>query len=79
MSSSATAEASLTPKSGGSGEQARRFQLHKEWKGIGVVYARANEGVVELSIFYESHIPQEIKDELAERFGVGIYEWRVSK
>ena len=50
-----------------------------EWKGIGVVYARADEGVVELSIFYESHIPQEIKDELAERFGVGIYEWRVSK
>jgi hypothetical protein len=44
-----------------------------------VVYARESEGVVELSIFYESHIPKEIKDELAARFGVGMYEWRVTK
>jgi hypothetical protein len=30
---------------------------------------------VELRLFYESHISQAIKDEIASRFGVGAIEW----
>lgn len=68
----------LTPKHGGKEETQRRFEPGKEWRGIGVVYVRTKDGVIEISILYESHVPQAVKEELASRFGVGVYEWRVT-
>ena len=78
MTGLAAAEA-MAPKSGGSGDQVRQFQLSKEWCGIAVLYAREKDGIVEISALYESHIPQAIKDEMVARFGIGIHEWRVTK
>jgi hypothetical protein len=78
MTGLAAAEA-MTPKSGGTGEQDKHFGLSKEWRGVAVLYARDGGGVVEISALYESHIPKEIKDELAARFGIGIHEWRVTR
>jgi hypothetical protein len=79
VSSSATAEASLTPKSGGSGLQFRRERLEGGWKGLGVVYVREKDGDVEICILYESHASQEIKDCLAAKFGVAAKEWKVTE
>ena len=48
-----------------------------EWHGIGILYSRNMNNVIELRLFYESHISQHAKDEIANRFGVGAIEWNV--
>lgn len=34
---------------------------------------------VEFRLLYQSEIPQEVKDKIAERFGVGALEWEVAR
>ncbi len=77
MSFSGAVKAPMSTKTGGSAEQVPCGALTRKWNAIGIVYARENGGVVEISILYEAHVPKEIKDELAERFGCGIHQWRV--
>lgn len=48
-----------------------------KWKGIGVLYARMSEGTVEFRVLYESQAPDDIKTDVAERFGAGAFEWKV--
>ena len=50
-----------------------------EMKAVGILYAKVDEGTVSFEVFYEAHIDQAVKDEIAERFGVGSHEWRCSK
>ena len=52
--------------------------IEQEWHGVGILYARKEGEVVHLRLFYEAHVSQEIKDEVAHRFGVGAIQWEVS-
>ena len=52
--------------------------IEQEWHGVGILYARKQDDVIQLRLFYEGHVTQEIKDEIAHRFGVGAIEWQVT-
>lgn len=49
-----------------------------QFKAIGVLYAKVTNGVVSFEVFYEPHIEQVVKEEIASRFGAGAHEWRVT-
>lgn len=56
-----------------------RVEAEPGFKGIGILYAKDCGATVEFRLVYEKHIPQEIKDIVAELFGVGAIEWNVCK
>src|SRR5437899_3333667 len=55
---------------------AQPTKYEPQWHAIGVLYAKAEKGVVEFTLLYEAHIEQPVKEEIAERFGIGVREWR---
>ena len=67
------------PKPGGpSGREAQKLERQEaNWRGVALLYCREINNSVELRVFYESHIPQDMKDAIAERFGIGAIEWNV--
>lgn len=64
------------PDSGGKemGQQQAKFE--PKWKPLGILYARAENGVVDFVVLYEAHVDLAVKAEIAERFGVGAKEWK---
>lgn len=66
----------VRPDSGGKEMGQSQPKFEAKWKAIGVVYVRADDGIVEIKVFYESHVDQAVKDSLMDRFGVGVHEWR---
>jgi hypothetical protein len=67
------------PRPGGpSGRESQKVERHEqEWHGVAILYARRLDDSVELRLFYEEHILQHTKDEIATRFGVGAIEWEI--
>lgn len=58
-------------------EEQRAAHPDPKWHGVAILYVRRVNETVELRLFYEGHIPQNVKDEIAQRFGVGAIEWDV--
>jgi hypothetical protein len=67
------------PKPGGPNKQEAQVQekLESQWHGIAILYCRKVDDLVDLRLFYEGHVAQDIKDEIAKRFGVGAVEWEI--
>jgi hypothetical protein len=74
----AALEKAFATQTGGRSGQMRRAEIPQEWRGIGVLYAKDAGETVEFRVLYESHIPQEIKDFVAQLFGCGAIEWNVA-
>jgi hypothetical protein len=51
--------------------------IEPKWRGVAILYAKEGDDGIELRLFYEGHISQRVKDEIAERFGVGAIEWNM--
>ena len=82
MSSAATekAESGLLRERGGKSPIRPEEKLGDGYKAIGIVYAKQEApDMVELKIRYESHVSDAVKTAIAERFGVGAREWRVTE
>lgn len=51
-------------------------KLERQYQPIGVLYAKADNGLIEFVLLYEAHVDLAVKAEIAERFGVGAKEWK---
>jgi hypothetical protein len=55
-------------------------KLGDGYKAIGILYVKQESpDFVELKVRYESHVTDAVKVAIAERFGVGAKEWKVSE
>lgn len=68
------------PKPGGPRDLPdHKAEAHEpEWHGAGILYTRMVKDTIELRLFYEGHISEDIKDEIARRFGVGAIQWEMA-
>jgi hypothetical protein len=42
---------------------------------IGILYVKSEKDKIDFRLIYEGHIPQDVKELVAELFGVGSMEW----
>ncbi len=67
---------SVTPREGGGAMSHRQEKIEPQYKPLGVLFAKLENGTVEFVVVYEAHIDPIVKAEIAERFGIGAREWR---
>jgi hypothetical protein len=82
MSSAGTekAENGLVRERGGKSPIKPEEKLGDGYKAIGILYVKQDgPDFVELKVRYESHVSDAVKVAIAERFGVGAREWKVSE
>ena len=53
-------------------------QSECEWHAVGLVYCRVRDGEMQVRLYYESHISQQAKNEIFERFGVIAIQWEMT-
>lgn len=73
--------AAATPlrEHGGKGQIKPEDKPGPGYRAIGILYAKQTEpDFIELKLLYESHIAEPVREAIAERFGIGAKEWRVT-
>jgi hypothetical protein len=77
MKSAAVLQTEHIPMPGGFTMHQTHEKPERRWHGIGVLYSREVDGIIEFRVLYESHIPLDVRAAVEELFGIGAIEWKV--
>lgn len=80
MSTAVVRELDYLREHGGRGQIKPEDKPGPGYKALGILYGKTlSEDQVELKVLYAPHIPINLRDAIAERFGTGAKEWAVTE